>query len=381
MAVMAHRPGEVDQPLLDMAEKTPEIARILVGDLEKALRQEFRGSYLEARNDVRRRAALLHTDIALLLPRQAAAFRWKDAVPTRAPAGSGRAPAPAVLDSLVYMIDGQYVATEVESGHWPFASWLLSGIKPEPSSDEFVRLWYRAVAATFLNAYLFGNNAFHLMRAREVLPRDPVLLFYAAAMQEALASPRVQNVQGTQPSYGYKEMNGRMISADARSLPSERDLLQLAARYLREALRWGAPPEAALRLGRVTGRLGRHDEAVTILEHLAPPASEVRLAYFRELFLGTEYAVLGRVDEARASFERAAALCPTAQAPLIALSDVCRRAGDRAAVLEALHRLEALPPEGSGRTDPWWDYYRSYAADAEQQLAAVRAWFGPKGER
>jgi len=382
-AAMGHHPGEVDRALLDVAAMPPETFRAVFTDLEKALRQELRGSYLEARNDVRRRGALLHTDLALLLPEQAAAFKWKDALApfvSAGPVGPGRAPVRGPLDSLVYSVDGQYLASEVESGHWPFASWLLAGVKPDASSDEFGRLWYRAVAATFLYQYRLGNAAYHIGRARKVLPRDPIILFYAGAMHEALASPLVQNVQGRAPSDRYEYMNGQMISKPDTGLPAERDQLQEAERHLREALKHGAPPEAKLRLGRVTGRLGRHADAAPLLQQLVPPEGDARLAYLRELFLGTEYAALARVEEARASLERAAALFPTAQAPLIAMSDVCRRSGNRAAALEALRRVEALP-DGPGRTDPWWDYYRSYAADAERQLAALRAWIDLKGAR
>ena len=89
-------------------------------------------------------------------------------------------------------------------------------------------------------------------------------------------------------------------------------------------------------------------------------------------------AALGRIDEALASFERAARLFPTAQAPLIAMSDVCRRSGNRAGALAALGRLEALPSE---RADPWRNYYQLDAADAERQLTAVRAWVDLKGVR
>jgi hypothetical protein len=94
----------------------------------------------------------------------------------------------------------------------------------------------------------------------------------------------------------------------------------------------------------------------------------------RSLFLGTELGATGKVDLARESFEHAVALFPTAQAPLIAMSDLYRHRGDRASALEAVHRLEALPPDTAKRTDPWWEYFHSYAADADDQLRAVRAW-------
>jgi tetratricopeptide (TPR) repeat protein len=357
-AVLSHHPGEVDRALVDMAAEPSGTFQVVMAGLDKALRQRFSVSDVSARNDIRRRGALLHTDLALLLPGQAAAFAWKAAPQQFGPRGG-------YLDAdsnvLGYSVDGQHRTSNLESGHWPLASWLLAAVEPDSSSDEFVRFWYRAVAATFLSTSRFGNATYHLARGQKALPRDPVLLLYAGAMHEALASPRVQNVRVT-----------------GNDLPSEREHIHGAVRDLSDALKYGAPPEAQLRLGRVTGRLGRHADAVSALELCVPSAGDARLAYFRELFLGTEYGALGRIDEARASFERAAALFPTAQAPLIALSDVCRRSGDRAGALAALDRLAALP---SGRDDPWWTYYQSDAADAARQVKAVRAWVDLKEVR
>ena len=65
---------------------------------------------------------------------------------------------------------------------------------------------------------------------------------------------------------------------------------------------------------------------------------------------------------------------PAAQSPLLALSDLDRAAGNRAAALQALQRLEKLPADSYARDDPWRDYYESFAADGDQQLAAVRDW-------
>ncbi len=368
-AVTAHRPGEVDQALVNMAAEPPDTFRVVMADLDRALRQRFSVSDLRAWNDVRRRGALLHTDLALLLPDEAAAFVWQDAPQPTGPRGRDVDPVPSNV--LGFSADGQHVGSNVESGHWPLASWLLARVRPDSSADEFVRLWYRAVAATFLSTSRFGNCTFHLARGQKALPRDPVLLLYAGAMHEALASPRAQNVQGVTTAYAVEKVTGVMARVREQVLPSEREHVYGAERDLRDALKYGAPPEAQLRLGRVTGRLGRHGDAVRLLERCVPPAGDARLAYFRELFLGTEYGALGRIDEARASFERAATLFPTAQAPLIAISDVCRRSGDRAGALAALGRLEALP---SARADPWRNYYQSAAADAERQLKAVRAW-------
>jgi tetratricopeptide (TPR) repeat protein len=268
-------------------------------------------------------------------------------------------------NSLVHSIDGEYINTTKETAHWGFASRLLGGITPHAPSDEFVRAWYRAIAACFQEAYLLGNGTYHMERALGVLPRDPIIVFYAGAMHEALAAPAFQNIPTTVPGLA-RELN----------FPGEEEQLRLAERFLRVAVGVGAPAEARLRLARVVGRLGGHEEAVALLRQTLPPDGDVRFDYFRSLFLGTELGATGRVDLARESFEHAIALYPTAQAPLIAMSDLYRRRGDRESALDALRRLEALPADTAKRTDPWWDYFHSYADDAGDQLAAVRAWVG-----
>jgi tetratricopeptide (TPR) repeat protein len=378
-AAIAHRPGEVDKALLDMAAVSPATFTTLAPDLEQALRQEIRDP--EMRNNLRRRGALLHTDLALLQADETAppgtGAAAAPVTPGRLP-GSIRQPARPVPGTLIYSVDGQYVMSFQESPHWPFASWLLAGVRPQPAADEFVRLWYRAVAAMFLSVYRLGNGNYHLQRARAVLPQDPVLHFYRGAVHETLASPRAQSVAASTPR-GYAFSGGRVVlSSPVGNIPSERVKLREAERELRAAVRGGGPLEAALRLGRVTTRLGRPADALTLLEQTVPPPDDSRLTYFRDLFLGTTYGALGRVDDARAALERAVARFPTAQSPLMALGDVLRRSGDRARTLDVLRRIEALPADAAARDDPWLDYYRSYAADADLQMARVRAWVDRK---
>ncbi len=56
--------------------------------------------------------------------------------------------------------------------------------------------------------------------------------------------------------------------------------------------------------------------------------------------------------EARQSYERAAALAPTAQSPLFGLSRLAEQAGDRAAARELIARVLKLSPIEPERADP-----------------------------
>ena len=82
---------------------------------------------------------------------------------------------------------------------------------------------------------------------------------------------------------------------------------------------------------------------------------------------------LGNRDAARAAYERAAELSPKAQSPLLALSQLARRYGDRPAALRAMERLFTLPDDDrSEHDDPWWWYYVAQARDADDLLDAMR---------
>jgi tetratricopeptide (TPR) repeat protein len=363
-AVQAHQPGEVDQPLLEVAgwpSRDLDSVRRTLGAALKSLSLRD-----DERNDLLRRGALLHTDIALLLPERAAEYQQSPEFkpfyldPTGKPHVVGRE-----ADKLFFTLDGEFVTTSVETAHWSMARMLLGAIRPRPESDEFVRLWYRAVAAGFEKEGLFGNANYQLDHGLDVLPRDPVLLFYAGAMHESFASERFQSVPRTRPA----------LAAQLR-FPTALEQLRDAETLMGQSVKAHGPVEARVRYARVLGRLGKHDRARTMLKDVAPELREPRLQYLDALFLGSQEGALGHVGEARDAFERAAALYPTAQSPLLALGDLFRRAGNRTAALEALRRLQALPADPAPREDPWTDYFRSFAFDADAQLDAVRAWVG-----
>ena len=76
-----------------------------------------------------------------------------------------------------------------------------------------------------------------------------------------------------------------------------------------------------------------------------------------QLFLGRAEEARGHDEAARAAFERASALYPNAQSPRLALSQIARRAGNRAAAQRELQAIAQLPDDERRREDPWWLYY------------------------
>jgi tetratricopeptide (TPR) repeat protein len=358
-AAQSHVPGTIDQPLRDTASESAANLYLVAQKIGSVRFKEP-----EDRNDVLRRGIVLHTDIALLLPEEAAHFTIGE-LPEKTffitDNGKVVSIREDVEDSLVLAQDGEYRSMSVDTAHWWMARVLVRRITPRPAGDPFVGEWYRAVCATFQSAYLLGSANYHLQAGLKVLQHDPVLLLYAGALHEVMASARVQSVPFSHPVPGWNV-----------SPPSPESEWRQAERRLREAIGERGPLEASVRLGHVLVRLARYEEAVAVLERAAPDLVEQRLQYLCALFLGTAEGALGHREQAQRALEGATRLFPSAQSALMALADVSWRAGNRPAALDALRRLRGLPADRRTREDPWTDYYRSFAADADTQLSAVR---------
>jgi len=309
-------------------------------------------------NDVLKRGALLHADIAV--------------VGLKAGSGSPDRLGPGGL--TLFMNDGQQIGLQNTISHWNLGRRLLDAVRPvdsknslqtrpDPAADDFVRRWYIAGAAYMTR--IRNIELSHFTRALQLFPNDPGLLFFAASAHESFAGVRTQSVM--------------------RSLKARRDVtfgvkdegaeLRLAEQLYKRALdRNPKLVEARIRLGRVLGLRGRHDEAIEQLKQ-GLTAGEPLLRYYANLFLGGEFEALGNGAEARRSYERAAAIEPLAQSPLFGLSRLAEQAGDRAAAREAIARVLQLSPNDYERTDPWWVYEMAQSRDVDLLLADIRRGF------
>jgi len=125
-----------------------------------------------------------------------------------------------------------------------------------------------------------------------------------------------------------------------------------------------------VRLGHTLGELGRHKEAAAELRQAIDARPDKPRLYLAELFLGRAEAAIGRRDEARWHYERAASLYPNAQSPLLALSGLARQTGDRASAQRSLASLVAV--NDSEPFDPWWEFYQSHKDDADALMARMQ---------
>jgi len=253
--------------------------------------------------------------------------------------------------------DGRRVGSDTRCYHWDFGRALLDAVKPDPGGDGMVRLWYWASSAFMTSRGDLAALEAHVERARNLFPMDAAGQFFSGVLHETFASPRIQAaIRGTTTEIGSDESESRK-----------------AARFFRQTIALDpAFVEARLRLGRALGFAGRHADAAAELQAVASATDDPVLQYYANLSLGREEQALGHPDEARSAFERAAALCPRAQSPYLALSQLSRRYGDKAGARRALQPVLDLPARESEREDPWWDYHISAGRHADVLLTQLR---------
>jgi tetratricopeptide (TPR) repeat protein len=308
-------------------------------------------------NTVLKRAALLHTDVALfglVNPEPIAASPWdrtRDLAP-RSTAGR---------QVVIRLLDGQFVGLELGSFHWYLARRILDAVDPAPDRDETVRFWYRAVAATLAESYNFADLTPHLERAQTLFPSDAHILYAAACLEEVLAAPRVQHE--VEAMVLPRGVTIRGVFSTAHHLQRADTLFQQVFTIDRSLF------EAQVRLARVRGLSGHHNEAAIELRQIIPQLQDDIVTYYGLMFLGQMEEELGRPDDAVEAYTRAATLFRRAQSPHIAISRVARRAGDRAGALRSLQIALTMPLE---RRDPWWEYFSGPGRHAETLLEAVR---------
>jgi hypothetical protein len=331
--VRQHEPGLIDAALRSL-RSWPEAQLLQLRD--GLLEWSFENDRLpvkspEERRSLFRRAATLHAELAMLA-------RFQDA-PVDTLRRSPMAPASVIVD------DGQSAGFATNSIHWQLGRVLIDSLEPEHLRDAFVSLWYRASAEFMIAGGDYAATQSHLACAQRVLADEAHVWLASGVVRAHYATPSVQNAMaGVKVPFGFYVMvNDRQAELDQ------------AERFLRRAVELEPrSAEAQLRYGWVLVQQQRLDPAFDALRAARAAASEPVLEYFAALFLGVAEAAAGRHDAAGELFEQASRPFPTAQAPLLALSELAMRRGDRAAASAALHRLLALPP--NEREDPWWNY-------------------------
>jgi tetratricopeptide (TPR) repeat protein len=399
-AVEQHRPGEADSAAVAVGswpnfelEFSIALFKKLIGrplytltvppDGCRSLADYLGIKKEEDKNYWLKRGALLHADIALLQLEKGSAdalnYRTQlTSINNAIKTGKKRQEktcwsiqllSVAVLDlknkgdrDIAWIQDGRPVYANM-GRHMEFGRFLLDSVTPTPSQDEMAKDWYIATAASGLSSGRPGYIEKHLEDAVNLFPSDARIVFYAGMLHETYATPRYQNAPAL---IGIKYSHG-----------SKKNELELARKFFQNAVT--ANPnfaEARLRLGHVSGLLGYHNQAASELQTASAAVTDPQMQYYAALFLGNELAALRRTADARKQFERAAALYPAAQSPLLALSELAHSDGDiRNAAIE-IERAFAVAANGRRRNDPRWKYDLVPEDKASALLLAMRQAFG-----
>jgi tetratricopeptide (TPR) repeat protein len=267
------------------------------------------------RSYVQRRCAMLHTDAATL-----GLASGLDP--------SARPPSERFLSSQ----DGQGNGVVDAPEHWDIARQVLDevvppgGHAPDPASDPMVRQWYVATISWLEGT--FCHSVLHLRRAREIFSHEPEIEFLAGWQHEAFASAAVQEPRKQAvPSHGFVIPIG-----DAR------DEYRAAEKSFRRALEEDpAMAHARLRLGHVLLRLGRYEDAAAAVRQSLPDILDPALRYDALLFLGAAEAGLSHDALAEEAYRQASQLFPTAQSPLVGISELAWRRGRIEAANGSVH--------------------------------------------
>ena len=301
---------------------------------------------------VLRRAALLHTDVAMVT---AHSLRPVDTSATDAE--------PSVR---VHMVDGQAAGVGVGEIHWAIGRDLIDAIRPRP--DAMARLWYVATSAWMQRDQQYDPG--HLQRARELFPDDASIAFLSGTHAETFASPGIQSALKT----------AVLPTGLTLRMGNESSELKTAEAMLQRALQIDPSfPEAHVHLGHVLLARGKPQAAVAELAAVGTP--DPLLRYYADMFLGAAEEALSHPDAARAAYERAAALFPRAQSPLLALSALYARRSDRGGATKAIGSVFDLPQDAESRDDPWWRYTTVQGRNAGDLLDRLRAPFLHAAER
>jgi tetratricopeptide (TPR) repeat protein len=331
-AVVQHRPGEADERARAVAALTKdELEDVVVGFERGAVRLPVG----PARTDIIKRAAILHTDIAMMA----------DIASSRPDMVSPSARASLHFGAALELVD------------------VLRREGPKGQDDPFVLAWWRTVAVVLAERQETVTAPFFMERGVSQFPRDAEIILMGGALRELLASPWIQD--GPEGEY-IRELHG-----------SEAENLRRAESYYRDALKINPGlVEARVRLGHVLQQQRRHELAIAELQRTPDDQGPPPLRFFRYMFLGEAQEGLNRIDAARDAYEHALELYPGAQSACLALGRIERRIGNRAAAVAAIDRLLERPPIEQGREDPWRQYFTAGLVHrAAEMLDELRAPF------
>ena len=281
-------------------------------------------------------AILLHTHVAMTLVIDAAE---SDVMPR----------APLLHFAMAQSLLADVPPRREEPGHPPLPDL-------DPRFAQFtLRDWTLAVIRwlTWRHAFVPARQIARLSSLHgggtpeELFRDDPEALLTIGIMEEAASI------------FEDREHDTRMGGSWDRGQYSKqaRAAQERAERFYRLALdRQPSLAEARLRLARLLLSRSESGEASSNLRLLLEAATEPRIEYLGNLFLGRLHEQAGGLDEAIACYGKAVARYPACQTARLALTDAFARRGDMEQSAAVLAPLSARRQPVDPALDPWWAY-------------------------
>ena len=363
-AAATHEAGKRDSPLRKIASWDAE-------RLERTLNAIREARPSERLNELLERGALLHADITLLNDDARVPARVKGWVSP-------------VLASLV--MDGTGAGVTPLDAHAHFGRAFLRAVRPPFANtretrdkirdwtatrdrDPRLRQWFRALSAHFALRHWLADQRPHFEDARQLIPSDPGMLFDAGCFAEVTASAQVQNA-----------LPARLPPPNALLLNERFNLVEAERQYRQLLEREPDHAEARVRLARVLSLRGRPADAIALLKSPINSRDPV-VRYYGALALGQAAEATQKPDFAREAYERAAALFPRAQSPLLAQLRLARASADDVEAREKARAIASLRPTEIGRPDPWWDYFDCNGRNRDREVEQLWRLFKTEAPR
>jgi len=225
--------------------------------------------------------------------------------------------------------------------------------------DAYERAWLWAAICLTEGRFLWVSSVAATDRALQRFPNDPRFI-----LASAIATDQKWRTHGT------------VVTAGS-TLPNqitEGQVATVVSKYRAASASPETATEAHIRLGWFFHRIGRHAEAIAMLDAAPLAPHDPALGFLRHLFKGHTFVATDRLDDAIVAYRAATRAVPGAQSAQIALMSALAARGDSGAAEAMGAQVETAPPAG----DPWWNYwlgdYRWYAQarDALRELNTLR---------
>jgi tetratricopeptide (TPR) repeat protein len=228
--------------------------------------------------------------------------------------------------------------------------WACKYVRSHTPVNDFDRAWELAALAALEGSIDSDGLRTHLDHLHDVFADDPrVQLAHGIAEEQfnAPAEALTRSLVAIEIARARQDVvhnDGEAGRVADRAIARYHDALKVPAIHA----------EASLRLGHVYLTQHRDDEALTAWKDVGESPDDPAIVYLARLFRGLAYENLKRDDEARAAYQSAADLSPTAHSVNMRLAVIAYRAGR---TQESQEIVDRLLKQDDPRTDPWWSYY------------------------